>query len=293
MKLISPFHDYYDSAIAYGSDPLAIYKRKTSLEITRENSGLNLATVPWVAAAQTGWRHTCGRYLELFLENMDPDKLTYWDKIPKAGKYMELFEGFVLVSGKAYPVWLKNDLISDGILENRAGSGWLGTPSVSDAEKRFAQSIATKHPGIGVASRQRQSSRFNKKEFNAYDQARQKFLEQDFTDFHLNVGAPVVLLLNVHRIGRGQLPQEQKKELADNMGRGGRACTIMVLNPRLADLNFASVLDPATAFQEISRFVCGVAPGQQMPMVEISDQIKVEKKGFDPKYGFRTRPKVK
>lgn len=50
-------------------------------------------------------------------------------------------------------------------------------------------------------------------------------------------------------------------------------------------------LDPYSCFQNIEQFISGVVPGQQMPMVTLSDKHMVLKKGFDPKYGFRTRPK--
>ena len=71
-------------------------------------------------------------------------------------------------------------------------------------------------------------------------------------------------------------------------GEGANAA--LILNPRLADIGFQRLVDPYTCFQAISQFIEGVVPGQQMPMVAISDASQVRKKGFDPKYGFRTRP---
>ena len=65
---------------------------------------------------------------------------------------------------------------------------------------------------------------------------------------------------------------------------------MLVRNPCLADLHLQRSLDPHSCFQDISQFIGGVMPGRQMPMVEISDKDMVVKKGFDEKYGFRTRP---
>ena len=71
-------------------------------------------------------------------------------------------------------------------------------------------------------------------------------------------------------------------------GEGANAA--LILNPRLADIGFQRLVDPYTCFQAISQFIEGVVPGQQMPMMAISDASQVRKKGFDPKYGFRKRP---
>ncbi len=55
----------------------------------------------------------------------------------------------------------------------------------------------------------------------------------------------------------------------------------------LQTFNFAKVLDPYTAFQEISMWVGGVLPRDGNPMVEITDpKIKLAKHGMD-KWSFR------
>jgi hypothetical protein len=58
---------------------------------------------------------------------------------------------------------------------------------------------------------------------------------------------------------------------------------------RLSKLFFFRMLDPYTAFQELSMFVGGVLPRNPNPMVEItSEKVKVAKHGFD-KWSFRKR----
>lgn len=54
----------------------------------------------------------------------------------------------------------------------------------------------------------------------------------------------------------------------------------------LKEYNFQKVLDPYTAFQEISMFVGGVLPREGREMVEVSDKSLVAKHGFD-KWSFR------
>lgn len=122
-----------------------------------------------------------------------------------------------------------------------------------------------------------------------YDQARGRLLAHDFTDLHLATEAPVILLAPVELLypNPHHMPEALRKARAIG-GCGANAA--LILNPRLADIGFQRLVDPYTCFQAISQFIEGVVPAQQMPMVAISDASQVRKKGFDPKYGFRTRP---
>jgi len=54
-----------------------------------------------------------------------------------------------------------------------------------------------------------------------------------------------------------------------------------IVNPCLKDLQFSKFMEPHKAFQEISMYVGGVLPRSQNEMVEISDQDKRDKHGFD------------
>ncbi|MBO9428257.1 hypothetical protein [Sulfitobacter sp. R18_1] len=56
-------------------------------------------------------------------------------------------------------------------------------------------------------------------------------------------------------------------------------------------LQFPTVMDGFTLNQEIFRFISGVLPSPGASTVEIEDKYRIRKGGFDPKYGFRTRPK--
>ena len=63
------------------------------------------------------------------------------------------------------------------------------------------------------------------------------------------------------------------------------------LNSNLSEYEFYKVLDSYTAYQTLSMYVDGSLsyPGN-IPQ-DIPDEYKIESKGFDPEYGFRTRPK--
>lgn len=60
----------------------------------------------------------------------------------------------------------------------------------------------------------------------------------------------------------------------------------LILNPRLEDYEFYRLIDPYTAFQEISMYISGVLGIDAPKTVEISDKSKIEKRGFD-KWSFR------
>ncbi len=65
---------------------------------------------------------------------------------------------------------------------------------------------------------------------------------------------------------------------------------ILHINPILKDLEFFRVVDAYTAFQEVETFISALIGMEVPPIVEISDQSKLLKHGYDPKYSFRKLP---
>lgn len=65
----------------------------------------------------------------------------------------------------------------------------------------------------------------------------------------------------------------------------------LVLNGCLKDLKFFKVMDPYTAYQELSMYLGGLASPEK-PIPEISDTDLLVAKGFD-KWSFKTPPKKK
>jgi hypothetical protein len=64
----------------------------------------------------------------------------------------------------------------------------------------------------------------------------------------------------------------------------------VIVNPRLQNYNFAKCLDAYSAYQELDMWISGTLSYPQNFMVEVSDKSKIQKHGFDTKYGFRKRP---
>jgi hypothetical protein len=63
----------------------------------------------------------------------------------------------------------------------------------------------------------------------------------------------------------------------------------LVINPRLKRWEFQKVLDPFSAYQELDMWMSGVLSYPQNIMIEVSNESKIEKGGFDRKISFRHR----
>ena len=88
-----------------------------------------------------------------------------------------------------------------------------------------------------------------------------------------------------------QLAQEYKcPYLHITGGSDFRQPNEVELYPVLKDFNFQRVKDPYTAFQDIQSYKFGVLGCNENEVVTISDKDRIAGKGFDVKYGFRTRP---
>ena len=63
----------------------------------------------------------------------------------------------------------------------------------------------------------------------------------------------------------------------------------LTCNPVLKDVQFFRIIDNITAYQELSMFIGGVLGGNSPKTIEISNDIKIAKHGFD-KWSFRKEP---
>ena len=82
-----------------------------------------------------------------------------------------------------------------------------------------------------------------------------------------------------------------KYVIASWLGNTHGSSSIIKLNCRLQDYEFYRVFDPYSAYQELSMYVDGMLAYPGNMVTDIPDEYKIESKGFDKKYGFRTRPK--
>lgn len=75
----------------------------------------------------------------------------------------------------------------------------------------------------------------------------------------------------------------------DSHNQVGSGWRNMIVNPCLRDVEFARVIDPYTAYQELTAYLSNIAKPE--PYVPVpSDKDMVEIKGFDKKWSFRKKP---
>lgn len=84
-----------------------------------------------------------------------------------------------------------------------------------------------------------------------------------------------------------QPPYTYFRQVHHNMPK--RSLTLGI-NPQLTSFNFVKVIDPYTALQEIMMYISGVLGSPNRPMVAISDEVRLDKHGFDRKGSFRKGP---
>ena len=63
----------------------------------------------------------------------------------------------------------------------------------------------------------------------------------------------------------------------------------VILNPQLSESSFVRVVDPFTAYQELSMYIGGILGIDAPEIAEISDKSQIEKKGFN-ECSFRKMP---
>ena len=293
MKLISKFHDYYDTALAEGRDETIVYVRKTG----HADVHLSPDLLPWAAPRAKSWRggavgparllvtDTANRVktrppYRMWRDDLGPDR--------EGGRWV-YDEAFAIVAGKAHAVWVSRWAGQALLGEEQADD--LGSPTpkpLVEAMKAY-QMARRRSLGKDPDVKATEAERSEEDDDRTYAAARERFLAHDFTPLHLLTGAPVLLAASPETLySPGAFPKD--------LGEALRRDTVnlrLITNPCLAALGFQRALPPYTCFQLISQFIDGVIPGRQMPMATISDASQVRKKGFDPIYGFRTRPGTK
>lgn len=109
------------------------------------------------------------------------------------------------------------------------------------------------------------ASDFNKKDIIKYFEKFKPILNDKIIDLHFKLDTPIIKIVK-----KGELGSDEK----------------IFLNPCLKDIEFFRCLDPYTTFQELSMFISGVMGGKVPKTIEISNNDKIAKHGFD-EWSFR------
>lgn len=280
MKIISPFKDYYDHSVHPS-------------QIDESVRFIRRSTLRDYDAPQTP---------EL-LNQLDSGDAFYAMRKTVSGYDIEteitLRLGALCIGHKCYPVWavpypIPKDERDNLLFPGTNGYGeprWYGAPSLAEMMKYVGQHYGpeckletwTERDDKRFPRRVKDQKRVNR--LAAEAENRIKVISSfDPTDLCLHYQTPLLLIVpssihdEVPRYGHSKSPYYAGKPLH------------VMLNPSLAAFHMQSVIDPYQAWQDISMFIGGVMPGRQSPMVQLTDESRIVKAGFDTKYSFRRRP---
>lgn len=238
MKIISPFHDYYDSVLKYQDDSNNIVYKRTPLEFkTQRLNKINKTDL-------------IVQIYDMFKEigSLNPHSYYYYYINPsqftiKHTEYDFLFSTLLIVfCGKLYPCI-----------------------EISKSNK-IKTIIETNYI-------------YNFTEFDKY------LIDNDVNYSNHKFKNAIHRFLNTPTLNN------HTKFLIENK------ITIAVItredifiNCSLNNYHFYKVLDTYSAFQELNMWITGVLSYPQNIMVEVSNESKIEKAGFDKKTSFRKQP---
>lgn len=268
MRIISDYRDYYDSIQGVGFDESKVYERKTTEDYV---------------LVETQYSFPEGRHY------LSP-KFSFLNGFT-FGALLERSYGVtinchvILITGRAYQVNVMevNDLRTGGKVYTGA------VKSLDDVLSKVSE-IKDQKPNIIENELSKIYYRYNGR-IGTRDLAKiDRILKAEPVDIgnelFFEYGSPVLEIVNP------RWRDEPPKAITDQLTQNTRALKV-ISNPRLLDVHFQSIVDPYTAFQDISLFLSGVLGEAHPPMVDISDEDMKTAKGFGHKYAFKNEPTKK
>lgn len=283
MKIVSPFRDYYDHAVhASQIDPTIVFLRRTSLA----NAG---------PISRPQLHHVKTRQYKI----TNPEKTgdfapTYLDFSPQMA--------MLTVGAKAFPLLMVHYGIHSTTLSSKREAGLPNHMrhassndyvAASTWDRYIKMSLARRNssldPDLPNATYERYHRLMNpriERELRNEELQLQAAFEAvrnfDATEFCMHHQTPLTLTF-------GNWPFQNERPEAHGVNARN---WFTMRNPPLNLLNAFEVIDAFQVWQECSMFIGGVMPGRQSPMVEVSNDTKIEKAGFDRKISFRKRPET-
>lgn len=298
MKITSQFTDYYDHAVGPDmQDPSIRYIRMPSWE--NYPTDRQFPVLPWdqelvsrYTKRQKIGRMTASMYVEMEVEA----RLDFPNHERKEDLHFS--QGILLVAGKAYPVWLRDDIelsrkstmiefqgypdfpqMSNDLDWPRRDCLPYGCPNLQDFKDGIRRHFENHPKVLSVKPYTPRTTRFSllsdEDKVVQHDLHMTQFCQQDHNGFMFKLQVPVALIV----------PPKAYKAPDSHFNEH----TLLIKNPPLRAFQFFKQMDQFTCWQEISMWIGGVMPGRQSPMVEIGDDSKIKKHGFDPVMGFRKR----
>lgn len=254
MRIISKFHDYYDIGLSYGIDPNLVYERKTKEMFMDFRFYRNRK---W---AERDHKIVKYEILKQCFPNIDHKKIINYSRPSTKFETMNIITiGFICFCGVIYPYLIVNtNLFKKENITNKLCFNIQDIDEIVNyCESKPINNLYYKKSKYRPNERQECIDFFN------CQTASYEYL----CETHVHFDCPIFLA----------------KETGHEFQ--------LLFNPKLDDYEFYRILDPYTAFQNISMFMSGVMGIKEKDTVEISDKDLKHMKGFDEK-SFRKESEV-
>lgn len=281
MRIISNFRDFYDITLSVGADSEVIYHRMPAIS-TINVAGVARKLTP-LLIPRGEWMHPGHHYARY-----------------EGSKFrVEWTSAYLLIAGKMREVMVWYASWGNPGMQ---GADYCGVPSLEETRAYTKQVWFGSQMGqfdreerSNLDMQISRSSGQHKASLADLAAAKKAMLAADHTDLQMKIDAPVALILPQHisaisRSNSADWEFFRNSPSAYRTGGPEETKLTVIKNMNLSRLRLHRIMDPYVLFQEIQSFISGVLPGAVSPMVKISDQAMVAKKGFDPVYGFRKRP---
>ena len=255
MKLIAgKTHDYYDSLLKYNStEGNTFHRTNETITLTVYNRYVN-----YKGTKET--KDNDNVLSALITNNHFGGELK--KKVDKT--YFQFYSISILFCGKMY----------FGLRCVKEISSSLYIKSITTFIYNYDEFLTyCEAEGIEIKHWSKEDSNKWKKPFFRFERLRDYFKPIDMLNFSIDNKLVIAVVDGFYRINNNTQP--------------------VYLNCSLKEYEFYKVFDPYSAYQELFMFVDGSLTYPGNIPIEIDDKYKITGKGFDPIYGFRTRPKEK
>lgn len=261
MRIISKFHDYYDSALAFGHDDKVTF--------VRERVEYPGNTIPDEYSIL--WKPV-GAYSSITFDLKKSKVIEDVTLTPHTVAFCgKIYKGAIVTTKYKYGLWKPNN--HEFFYDVETLGTALGKKGVALRDKEPV--VHGRKPSgwfAGETDKRLTSLRYLK---GAEEYFREPTSEQ-YRDFFIDKKLAIA----------SWDPGVQDHTSIFGHGTSDFA---VVLNPELSKLQFYKVFDAYAAFQELDMFLGGVLAGEDNPMAGISDQDLAKSKGYDC-MSFRKEP---
>jgi len=267
MRIVSKFSDYYDGAQSYDKDDLTYLRLQTKKHL---RDVIDLGR--YYSDADISSRFSNTSFQEIRIIAYAERLIGFCGKIYPVLTFYYHSKNEILPSFNFYPRTSEQSTLHQEQIKkvNIKKTHFLTQSSLDDFLTSYKMKILTTRFGHGSDGEEMYGKYF-KKRIKRIHENKEKY-ESLF--FKLNV--PLFIIYN------------EFNEESDLFYHCYRETHIWIeTNPRLKDFDFNKIIDPYTAFQEISMFIGGALSKPERPMLVISDEIKAAQHGYD-QYSFKT-----